>query len=357
LSVKAYFEDLMYGRKKSRLLGPALSAVSLMYGAAVFARNALYRLGTLKSRKLSCRVISIGNLTLGGTGKTPMVIAVAGLLSENRKHPAVISRGYGRQDEAKILVVSDGQSLLVDARTGGDEPVLIGSKLSGVPVVVGNKRYEAAQFVLKRFHPDIVILDDGFQHLKLRRDLDIVLVDAADPFGNGKLFPAGILREPVTALRRAHAVVITRADASGSVEELRENIRRISVAPVFTSFHRPVDLVADRISGFKPLSVLRGTRVLALSGIARPASFLSLLTSLGAFIAAECAYPDHHDYKKSDLVEVFQKAADHAADMIVTTEKDAIRLRELKPDGIWALRIELSVVEREEWESFLLNSL
>jgi tetraacyldisaccharide 4'-kinase len=320
-------------------------------------RNALYKRGTLKIRKLPCRVISIGNLTLGGTGKTPMVIAVAGFLLKNRKRPAVVSRGYGRKDESKILVVSDGRSLLVDAREGGDEPVLIGSKLSDVPVVVGNKRYEAAQYTLKRFNPNTVILDDGFQHLQLIRDLDIVLVDAADPFGNGKLFPAGILREPVTALRRAHAVVITRADASGSVEELRENIRRISVAPVFTSFHRPVDLVSGRIGGFKPLSALRGTRVLALSGIARPASFLSLLRSLGAVIAAECIYPDHYDYKKSDLAEIFQKAADNAANMIVTTEKDAIRLRELKPDGVWALRIELAVVEREEWESFLLDSL
>jgi tetraacyldisaccharide 4'-kinase len=205
-----------------------------MYRTAVLMRNALYKRGTLKTRKLPCRVISIGNLTLGGTGKTPMVVAVAGFLSENRKRPAVVSRGYGRQDETRILVVSDGRSLLVDARTGGDEPVLIGSKLSDVPVVVGNKRYEAAQYALKLFNPDIVILDDGFQHLQLRRDLDIVLVDAADPFGNGKLFPAGILREPVTALRRAHAVVITRADASGSVEELRENIRRISLP----RFHR-----------------------------------------------------------------------------------------------------------------------
>jgi len=357
LRAKSYVEDLMYGRRQSLLLSPGLSFLSLLYRAASGMRAALYGSSVLKSKRLPCKVISVGNITVGGTGKTPMVIAVAALLLENRKQPLVVSRGYGRQDESQTLLVSDGRSVLVDSHTGGDEPVLIGARLPGIPVVVGRKRYEAAQFALQRFSPDTIILDDGFQHLRLKRDLDIVLVDALDPFGNGKLFPAGILREPVTALKRAQAVVITRADASDTVEELTKNIKSVTRARIFTSTQRPIDLVDVGSGECKPLPVLRGKRVLAMSGIARPASFRSLLTSLGAVVAAECIYPDHYHYQKTDLAGIFKKAADHGVNMIVTTEKDAVRLRGLEHDGIWALRIELAIVEREGWESFLLNNL
>jgi tetraacyldisaccharide 4'-kinase len=286
-----------------------------------------------------------------------MVIAMAGLLSRKQKKPAVISRGYGRTDDSLTLVVSDGKSVLADAETGGDEPVLIGSKLQGVPVVVGKKRYVASCYALQRFAVDLIILDDGFQHLKLKRDLDIVLIDAADPFGNGKLFPAGILREPVSSLRRAQAVILTRADAPVHVEALKENIRRVTAARIFTSRQQALDLIENRTGGIKPLSALRGTRVLAFSGIARPQSFIALLKSLGAIIAAECSYPDHHQYSKTDLATVFQKAADEQVGMIVTTEKDAVRLTGFNTGGIWALRIELCIFEQQEWETFLLNSL
>jgi len=347
----------MYGRTRSHLFGPVLSALSALYGTATGVRTALYRWGILKSHTLPCTVISIGNLTLGGTGKTPMVIAVAGFLAEKGRHPAVISRGYGRNDESQTLVVSDGRSILTSTREGGDEPVLVGSRLANVPVVVGARRYEAARLALQRFKPDTVVLDDGFQHLKLKRNMDIVLVDAGDPFGNEKLFPAGILREQVDSLKRAQAVVITRSDASRDIEALKKRIRSSTGARVFTSVQRPVDLVDIRAGDIQPLSMLRGATVIAFSGIARPASFLATLGSLGAVIAEACAYPDHYEYRKFDLAEVYKKAADHRASMIVTTEKDAVRLRELKPDGIRALRIELAVIERVEWEAFLLGSL
>lgn len=347
----------MYGRRRSLLSGGALSILSLLYRAIIGMRQTLYRHGILKSTSLPCKVISVGNITLGGTGKTPMVVSIAGLFAQKQKRPVVVSRGYGRKDEAETLVVSDGKTVLMDARTGGDEPVLIGSRLPGIPVVVGSKRYLAAQYSVDRFNPDTVILDDGFQHLGLRRDLDIVLVDATDPFGNGKLFPAGILREPLTALRRAQAVIITRVDASAALEALKKRIQSITVARIFTSSQQPLDLIDNHTGDVKPLSVLRGTKVLAFSGIARPASFSSLLGSLGAVLAGECIYPDHHEYTRADLAALYKKAADDRVGMIVTTEKDAVRLRTLKPEGIWALRIELAIAEREEWETFLLNSL
>jgi tetraacyldisaccharide 4'-kinase len=347
----------MQGKRTSTFWGVLLSAISVLYGALVYLRRVFFKLHIFKRKKISCPVISVGNLTLGGTGKTPTVIQVAQLLTRNNRRPVVISRGYGRKDETKIIVVSDGRSVLVDTQTGGDEPVMIGSKLPGIPVVVGRKRYQAALLALQRFRPDVVVLDDGFQHIQLKRNLDVVLVDAANPFGNGKLFPAGILREPINALKRAHAVLITKTDSTVDVGKLKDTIRRRTRARIFTSRQVPVDLIDYRSSDIKSLSVLRGSKILALSGIARPDSFTLLLKSLGADIVATCTYRDHFDYQKSDLAAVFQKAADEKISMIVTTEKDAIRLKKLRADGIWALRIELTVVEHDEWEAFLLEGL
>jgi len=354
---KSYFEDLIHGRKASPFWEVILSALSVLYRAAVYLRRVFFRLHIFKRKKISCPVISVGNLTLGGTGKTPTVIQIAQLLKSNNRRPVVVSRGYGRKDETEIIVVSDGRSVLVDVQTGGDEPVMIGSMLPGIPVVVGRKRYQAALLALQRFSPDAIVLDDGFQHLSLKRDLDIVLVDAGNPFGNGKLFPAGILREPMNALDRAHAVLVTKADGILDVGRLKETIRRHTQARIFTSRQAPMDLIDSRSAEIKPLTELRGSRVLAFSGIARPDSFINMLKALGADIAAVSTYPDHFEYQPSDLAAVFRKAADEKVNMIITTEKDAIRLKKLHADGIWALRIEQAVVEHEEWKAFLLEGL
>lgn len=344
----------MYGRRRSPLLEPVLGAASVFYGLLVRLRLGLYRIGILKRKRSAQRVISIGNLTLGGTGKTPAVIQVADVLLKHGKRPAVISRGYGRKDESEIIAVSDGKNVLVDTRTGGDEPVLIASKLAGIPVVAGSNRFRAALFAHRQFATDIVILDDGFQHLRLHRNLDIVLIDAADPFGNGNLFPSGILRERPDALRRAHAVLISGTDRA-DVEAIKRTIRRHTGARIFTSCHVPTDLVDVMTGRAEPFTVLRGISIIAVAGIARPSSFLSLLRSGGADIKAFFTYPDHYDYTKSDLARFYQKAADENVKMIVTTEKDAVRLNNLKPEAIWALRIELKVIENKEWETLLLT--
>ncbi len=213
--MKTYVENLMYGRRRSLIVGPILSALSLLYRSALYARRTWYRLPWSGKKTLPCTVISVGNIALGGTGKTPTVIDIAGLILQKGKQPAVISRGYGRRDESLISIVSDGRMVQHDPARNGDEPVLIADRLTGVPVVVGADRYQASLAALRQFHPDVVILDDGFQHIRLQRTIDIVLIDAAEPFGSGKLFPAGILREPLTALKRAHAILITRADRVG----------------------------------------------------------------------------------------------------------------------------------------------
>jgi len=347
----------MYGRKKSLIVGMCLQLLSAFYALAVHLRHTLYRLRVARQRSLELNVISVGNITLGGTGKTPAVIQIVGLLQRNRKRPAVISRGYGRKDRSGIVVVSDGEKVLVDTETGGDEPVLIGSVLPEVPVVVGSDKCQAAVFAKQRFDIDTVVLDDGFQHLRLKRDLDIVLVDAADPFGNGKLFPAGILREPLTALKRAQVVLITGEDRATDLAKLKGIIGRMTEARIFTSRQEPTDII-DIITGdVMPLSALRGTTVLAFSGIARPESLAMLLRALGAEIRAMIAYPDHYAYNGSDLAALRQKAAAENIRMMITTEKDAVRLKQLNPDGIRALRIQLKVLENREWEEVLLQGI
>ena len=354
--MKAYIEDLIYGRRRSLVVGSILSALSLLYRGALSVRRAWYRLPWPGTKKLPCAVISVGNITLGGTGKTPTVIDIAGLILRKGKRPAVVSRGYGRRDESLISIVSDGQTVQHDPVKNGDEPVLIADRLAGVPVVVGADRYEASLAALGQFHPDVIVLDDGFQHIRLKRTIDIVLIDAAEPFGSGKLFPAGILREPLTALKRAQGILITRAGRN-DLSSLKAILQRYTAAPIFTSSHDPLDLVNIATNETRPLLSLRGTPVFAFSGIARPASFLSLLESLGAVVKSSGAYPDHYVYDKNDLANIFQQAADEHVKMIVTTEKDSVRLHSLRPDGIWALRIALKVVESEAWERMLLEAL
>ncbi len=330
-----------------------LLLLSFPYGLLVFLRKALFAAGILRRKTLSERVISVGNLTVGGTGKTPAVMNIAGAMLRNGRHPVVISRGYGRKEESDITVVSDGARVCVDTANGGDEPVLIAAKMNGVPVVAGSDRFRAGLFARDRFRIDTIILDDAFQHIRLRRDLDIVLLDAVAPFGNGRLFPAGILREPLSGLGRAQAVLLTGLERAGNLESLKRTISSFTRAKIFTS-HVAATGLLDVVSGEqKPLSALRGTGAIALAGIARPGRFISLLQSLGAEIRSECLFPDHYAYSKSDLASIFQIAADKKASMIVTTEKDGVRLRSLKPQGIWALGIELKVNESDEWETLL----
>jgi len=347
----------MYGRKSSRFWEALLLILSWAYGLLVRLRSAAYGLGVLRRKKLPCRVISVGNITLGGTGKTPTVINIAGLIQKQGLRPLVLSRGYGRADESHTVVVSDGTSPVLDPVLGGDEPALIANRLRTVPVVAGSDRYRAGTFAVDRFHPDCVILDDGFQHIRLERDLNIALIDAADPFGRGLLFPAGILREPLSALERADIVVITRVDQARDIDLIKGTIKKHTGARIFTACYAPRDLV-DSVSGeTRPLAALRGASVFAFAGIARPGALVTSLGSLGAVVQGSLGFPDHHRYTKEDLAGIFQNAVDKGATMVVTTEKDAVRLKGMAPEGLWALRIDLDVLEKDSWEKVLKGSL
>jgi tetraacyldisaccharide 4'-kinase len=347
----------MYGRKSSGIVGALLFFVSLLYGLTVRMRANAYCRGLLRTRGLPIPVISIGNITLGGTGKTPTAINIAGILLKHGKKPVVLSRGYGRSDRSAVLVVSDGISRALDAVSGGDEPVLIAGRLPQVPVVVGADRYRTGMVAIDRFHPDIAILDDGFQHIRLKRDLNIILIDAVDPFGSGRLFPAGILREPLTALRRADIVLITRADRTENIAQRKETVRQHTDAPIFTARYVPRDLMDVATGETRPLEFLHGKPVFAFAGIARPDSFIALLRTLGAVVTGTAVYGDHYAYTRTDLTGLMREAGAGNAVLLATTEKDGVRLKDMAPEGIWAVRIDLEVFESNAWEETLLKAL
>lgn len=346
----------MYGRRRSLFLEPLLGLLSVLYRGALLLREALYRSGIFRSRRLPVRVISVGNITLGGTGKSPAAVNIASVILSRGGRPVIVSRGYGRQDESAVEIVSDGRSGVVLAPDrAGDEPAMMAHRLPKVPVVVASDRFQAGMAAVKGFGPDVIILDDGYQHRRLRRDLNIVLVDASDPFGNCRLFPAGILREPLGALGRADVILITQVDRAASLDELKRAIGRHTGAPIVTARYVPADIVDITTGEARPYTALRGSRVLAFAGIARPESFFSLLRTLGAQVTAVRTYPDHYRYTRSDLAGIFPQAVDNNAVMIVTTEKDAVRLRNMAPEGVWALRVDLEVLERDAWESLLMQ--
>lgn len=336
---------------------PFVIFLSVLYRLLVGIRLSLYRKRVFRSRKLPCTVISVGNITLGGTGKTPTVIGVARLLQEKGKRVAVLSRGYGRKNENDVLVVSDGMIVKDDTIEYGDEPVLLASRLPGVAVVVGADRYRAGLTALERFNPDVLLLDDGFQHVRLERDLNILLLAADEPFGNGRVLPAGPLREPLHAIARADVVVLTRAEPGQDLSTARSVIGRYADAQVVTANHVPTG-AREIVSGCdKQLSSMRGMPILAFAGIARPDTFFSLLLGLGADVRKQLPFPDHYPYRESDIDDIRRTAAEYKAEMIITTEKDAVRLRRLTPREVWFLRIEQVVHEMDIWKTAVTGSV
>jgi tetraacyldisaccharide 4'-kinase len=279
-----------------------LSGCSLIYGSVVHLRIVLYRTGIFKQYMLSCPVISIGNITTGGTGKTPMVILIAQIFRQYGKRVVVLSRGYQRQGKAPYSLVEPHS----DVQIAGDEPLLIARK-TGVPVIVGKRRSLAGQFALERFQPEVILLDDGFQHLQLTRTVDIVLIDAANPFGGDYLLPAGLLREPVANLARAHAFVITRSDEVDDITPICQRLRRLKPdAPIFTGMHVYEGITSAQTGESVSARLLKATRLIAVSGIANPASFHRLCTQIGLIIVAYRDFPDHHWYTDQDMSEMRQ---------------------------------------------------
>jgi len=342
-------------------LAPLVPLASL-YGFAMKTRSALYARGLRTQYVLPCRVISVGNLTVGGTGKTPVVIALATALRDRGRQVAVVSRGYKRRSAAAIVEVSDGRVIRGNPAETGDEPLLIAQRCPGVPVAVGADRPLAGKYLINRHRVEMLIMDDGYQHLALRRDVDLLVLDASAPFGNGYLLPRGRLREPLSALARATAVLVTRASQDGRVDDLKAAVRAVAPAvPVWVTDFTPSAVVQVGGDTTEEPSVLKGERVLAVSGIGRPDSFRRLLEAAGVTVAEHCVQPDHHAYSVEDVRRIRLAADRTGAGRIVTTDKDAVKLAQFDEVAtgkvpIWAVRIELQWIEgREEWTRIVLQ--
>ncbi|UCB57432.1 MAG: tetraacyldisaccharide 4'-kinase [Candidatus Omnitrophota bacterium] len=335
-SLKKYYIDLAKGRRKGVLFvpfEPLLILPSFIYGLVVRLILLCYEIGLFKSYKADCRVISVGNITWGGTGKTPLVEALARFLKKEGKSPAVLIRGYGR-----------------------DEAYMLRDKLKGIPVLAGRDRIKSAREACMGYGADILILDDGFQHWRLRRNLDIVLVDASSPFGNGGLIPRGILRESLSSLARADVFVLSRADANPQkIEAIKKELRRYNPrAPIYQavytpSFLRRLNPATERYG----LSKIKNEKVALVSGIADPQYFSRIVDSLGAEIALEFCFPDHYQYNIKDLQNIQRQCLEKSIKYIITTEKDAARMRGLLNREklnveLLALCIEIKIIDNEE---------
>jgi tetraacyldisaccharide 4'-kinase len=308
------------------LVRVVLAYVSLAYLAVTKARLWLYRNAIYRTHRLPARVISVGNITVGGTGKTPFVMLLAALLAARGKKVAIISRGYHRAGRG-TLVVSDGKNVLAAPAEAGDEPYLMATRLPGVPVIVNADRVAAGACACEQFGAEYIIMDDGFQHVRLARDCDIVMLDAARPLGNGHVLPWGPLRESTAGLNRATAFVFSRANQGVPAEQLSPCLRKlIPQRPVFAlQYLAGAVKTIDQIHTYQPAD-LAGKKVAVFAGIANPRSFRQTVTMLDVSICAERYFPDHHHYTPENLMMLDCLAAQHRADLLLTTEKDAVRL-------------------------------
>ena len=310
----------------ARLLRFFLVPLALLYGLFQCLRAGLYQSGTLSSKRLPRPVISVGNIAVGGTGKTPVTAYIARLLLGQGLRVAVLSRGYGGSREGQTTVVADGKSLLLSADECGDEPFLLASTIPGLMVVIGPDRHTAGLLALDSLNPDVFLLDDGFQHLRLQRDLNILLVDYKHPFGNGWTLPAGLLREPPSAARRADLVIQTRCPAGAEVAEL------VPGRPHCSARHLLGDAIPLVGGEVLRLEALRGKKLLAFAGIAEPEGFFAGLRALGLNLVATLNFPDHAVYDAVALAEIADRLRTSGANLAVTTEKDGVKLRTLSPD-------------------------
>jgi len=343
-----------------------LKQFSNIYRAIVKIRLFFYRKGIFRHHTLGCQVISIGNLTVGGTGKTPVVEVFARELQKAGRKVAVLSRGYKKVEPSffrkiidKIIfselrrpprVVSDGTRVLLDSDMSGDEPFMLASNLPDVAVLVDKNRVKSGRYAISKLGCDTLVLDDGFQYMGLKHRMEIVLVDRTNPFANEHVLPRGLLREPIKNLKRADFVFITKSDGKGT-EELKRRIRQLNQkAEIIECRHAPKHL-QDVFSGEKKeLSFLKGLKVLALSGIAVPSSFEQGLENLGAVIVDRNRFADHHRYTQQEIINIINKSKQIGASAIITTEKDAVRFPRLSRVDVpmYFLRVDIEMISGEE---------
>ncbi len=325
--------------------------MALIYGLAIRLRLFAYKKGILRSKSLPGFVVSVGNITAGGTGKTPAVSMLAEWGKMQNLGVAVLSRGYAGRYKEKVLEVSDGNDLKASPLQTGDEPFLLASKLQGIPVVISKKRYLAGLRAVESFGSRFFILDDGFQHLSLKRDFNLVLIDSRNPFGNRKLLPLGPLREPLEQLERADVFIITRHDPDSGGHNIAEELRkRFPEKPVFFSDHIPENIIFPFNKISYSSDYLNKKRIIAFAGIARPEYFMDSLKKIGADVVFSVQFRDHHIYSRKEVERLLYQRKNLDAEFIVTTEKDWVRIKDLVSDcSVMAyLKIRFGILSGEE---------
>ncbi len=367
--IEAYLLEVIEGRREgagATTLRGTLRALSWIFTVIVQVRLWLYRHRIIRPNTLGCQVISVGNLTVGGTGKTPVVEVFARNLQQQGRKVAILSRGYKSRElpflqkmtqrittgkiETPPRVVSDGKRLLLDSHTAGDEPYMLASNLPDVAVVVDKDRVKAGKYAIKELGCDTLILDDGFQYLKLGHRLDIALVDQTNPFGGGHLLPRGLLREPMRNIKRAGFIFITKCAEEGA-PELKEQLRRLNpVAEISECRHAPKFLKDVFGSTVHDFGWLKGKKIAAVSGIAVPESFENALRSFGAEIVYVRRFTDHHRFTQQEIINTINRSIKRGAEAILTTEKDAVRFPfvDRRDIPVIFMRVQIEMLSGEE---------
>ncbi len=329
----------------ARCLKTIFSGLSFIYAFIVWQKALCYKVGLFRKKHLSQPVISIGNITWGGTGKTPLVELIVGYLQEKKIKPVVLTRGYMSKQRGC------GQE-----KNSSDEGEMLQQSLNDVPILIGGNRIQSAQEALKKYPVDVFVLDDGFGHWKMARDLDIVLIDTTNPFGNGQLIPRGILREPLTALRRADLFVLTKTDwGKPNVDSIKQKLQRINPeAPIIETIHQAVGLMnmGEAAPPETPL-FLKGKTVAAFCSVAQPGSFQNLLHSLGADLRIMKSFQDHHVYERDDILDLLKLCREKKVSILVTTHKDAVKLESFlellqKEFLLFSLKVKIRITQGED---------
>ena len=343
--MKEYLYNLATDKDKSLtglVIKPVLYLASLFYLAAVVAAEFLYRKNILRGYRSGAKVISIGNITLGGTGKTPLVELLATYLKDAHHKVSVLTRGYKKSGKSKNIPGGPEDM--------GDEPYMLLNNVPGINVLVGRNRITNAKLAYERFNSDTIILDDGFQHWRLKRDLDLVTIDMDNPFGNRSLLPRGILREPISSLKRGDIFVITKNNADATPLFTGELKKINQKALVVEAVRRPIGLFSD----YKEIQIneIKTNIICVLCGIANPKSFFDMVSSLGLKAAINLSFSDHHNYSRADIEDILTEVRKNNADTVITTQKDFVKLQ--KYQGLFGgikllyLKIRLDITKNKE---------
>jgi len=337
---------------------PLLAPFGWLYGCGTRLRNVFFETGIFQSYDVGVPVISVGNITAGGTGKTPVVDLLVRYFIEKGKRVTVVSRGYGRSTKGTV-VVADGKSILATAEQGGDEPLLLAKRNPAACVVVDEQRVRGARTAIEKFDAEVIVLDDGFQHRAIRRTLDLVLIDAMHPPFDIPILPAGTRRETLDALGRASGIILTKADAVTNLDPVLAKIRKHTKAPVFISRYRPAAFRRAKTGFSINMNSARGKSAVAFCGIAQPESFRQALESIGMQILDFMAFGDHHVFTQEELQAVLESFKKHEASYLVTTEKDVVRCFHgagqplIDEEPVFFLEMNVSIDEEKEWQEFL----